>query len=409
MSDLSATNQCVKCGLCLPHCPTFAITGNEASSPRGRITLMQAIDRPDTQWSPGLLRHLDECLQCGACEAMCPSKVPFVQLMDRARARLEPHRERTWLQRTLREAGLDLVASADGIQNLAPLIRLYQVCGLQALVAALPFLPEPLKRLNRLLPKTFPSAATVSPPVTATRGEVALFGGCISSLFDRQTQAGARQLLEQLGYRVTMPERQGCCGALHLHNGDPDAAARLANANLSGFAASDAPILVTASGCSAHLRDYGKLYKTAPAVDFSERVSDILNFLVSRDHSAPRFKPLDDKVAVYVPCSHRNSLRQQQDIVQALNWIPGIRTEVLNAGGGCCGAAGSYMLSQPALSDQLREPVIDKIQASGARLLVTSNIGCSLQLQAGVKARGLDVEVLHPVVLLARQLEAKES
>jgi len=405
MNNLSATDRCVKCGLCLPHCPTFALTGNEADSPRGRISLMQAIEQPDAQYSAGLFRHLDQCLQCGACEAMCPSGVPFGRLMDTARVTIEAQRHRSLANRMVRRMGLQLVASPAWTKILATTLKLHQKLGLQWLIGKTPGLPTAIKRLHRLLP----TAQSINPAarrsVMERRGAVNLFRGCAGSLFDQQTLNAAQRLLESLGYRVNVPEQQGCCGALHQHNGDPATSARLADENRKAFSTNNDPILLTASGCTAHLTRYKSLYENGQTNSFAERISDILHFLRPQNRAKVQFQPLEQTVAVYIPCTHRNVLGQQQDILDILRWIPGIEPLVINPNGGCCGAAGSYMLSQPELSERLREPLIDTLVQSGARLLLTTNIGCAIQLQAGLKERGVAIEVLHPVVLLDRLLK----
>jgi glycolate oxidase iron-sulfur subunit len=402
MSDLSATDRCVKCGLCLPHCPTFKLSGIEADSPRGRISLMQAMDSPDLDWSPGLFRYLDRCLECRACEAMCPSKVPFGQLMDSARARLEQQRHRSLCGRWLRAAGLAMLTSPARLKLLGLGLGLYRRLGLQGLITRLPGLPHSLRRLHRLLPAAHSTATGPSRSTGETRGTVDLFRGCIASLIDAHTLAAARRLLRQLGYRVNVPARQACCGALHQHNGEPRAAARLAETNGAAFEGSQHPILVTASGCAAQLVDYATLYGET---GISQRVSDILHFLLAHERTTLQFSPLPETVAVHIPCSHRNVLGQGQDIIDILGWIPALRPLPLNPQGGCCGAAGSYLLSQPEVADQLRDGLLETLAASGVGLLVTSNIGCSMHLQAGLREKGLDIEVVHPVVLLARQLK----
>jgi glycolate oxidase iron-sulfur subunit len=405
MNDLSATDRCVKCGLCLPHCPTFALTGNEADSPRGRISLMQSIDQPDAQYTAGLFRHLDQCLHCGACEAMCPSGVPFGRLMDTARVAIEAHRHRSLANRVVRRLALQLIASPAWTKTLAMALKIYQQLGLQWLIGKAPVLPAAVKRLNHLLPAVLQSGHPAAPgAVLEQRGVVNLFRGCAGSLFDQQTLNAAQRLLENLGYQVKVPAQQGCCGALHQHNGDPDTAARLADRNRMAFSADNAPILVTASGCSAHLTAYKNLCGNGQADSFAGRVNDIVHFIHRQNRAKTQFRPLEETVAVYIPCTHRNVLGQHQDILDILSWIPGIEPLVINPQGGCCGAAGSYMLSQPELSGRLREPLIDTIAQCGTRLLLTTNIGCAIQLQAGLKERRVAVDVLHPVVLLERQL-----
>jgi len=403
MSDLSATDRCVKCGLCLPHCPTFRLSGIETDSPRGRISLMQLMDNPEASWTPGLFHYLDRCLECRACEAMCPSKVPFGQLMDEARVRLETRRPRSPRRRWLRAAGLAMLTSPARLKALGLLLGLYRRLGLQRPVDRAAWLPPALRRLNRLLPAQRSGAVVAQTSSVETRGTVQLFRGCVTSLIDAPTLDAARQLLIALGYRVTVPAGQTCCGALHQHNGDPRTAARLAQRNRLAFGDSSNPLLVTASGCAAQLIEYGALYGEA---GISGRAEDILHFLLAHEPGALQFEPLELTAAVHVPCSHRNVLRQGRDVLNILARVPGLRTVPINPHGGCCGAAGSYLLTQPEVADQLRDELLATLRTSGASVLVTSNIGCCMHLQAGLREQGLDVEVLHPVVLLARQLKS---
>jgi glycolate oxidase iron-sulfur subunit len=285
------------------------------------------------------------------------------------------------------------------------MLRIHQKLGLQWLIGQAPVLPTAVRRLNNLLPMVQIGSPAPRRPATERRGVVNLFRGCAGSLFDQQTLDASQRLLEGLGYQVKVPAGQGCCGALHQHNGDPATAALLADRNRTSFAVNNDPILPTASGCTAHLRDYQHLYENKPADGFTERVNDILHFLRRQARPEVQFQPFDETVAVHIPCTHRNVLKQHQDILDILGWIPGIEPHVINPNGGCCGAAGSYMLTQPALSERLRAPLIDTLVHSGATTLLTTNIGCAIQLQAGLKEHAVAIEVLHPVVLLERLLQ----
>ncbi len=409
MNDLSATDRCVKCGLCLPHCPTFALTGNEADSPRGRISLIQALGEQDVAHSDGLFRHLDQCLHCGACEAMCPSRVPFGHLMDEARVVIEPWRQRSWRQRILRRAGLGVVASPAGLGVIGALLGFYRTSGLQAVVNRLPGLPATVRRLNRLLPASPASGQRANAGLPATggeRGTINLFRGCAGSVLDQQTLEATTTLLQKLGYRVRVPAAHPCCGALHQHNAAPERAQRLAQTNLEYFSGNDDPVLVTASACTAQLLAYASLYADPAATAFAARVSDVMHFLATTGLAGLRFTVPGKKVAVYMPCTHRNLLGQQQDVMRVLQCLPGPAPELVNPDGGCCGAAGSYLLSQPERSEQLAGRVAARILASGAEIILTTNIGCSIQLQAALQAHSAAIEVLHPVVLLERLLQA---
>ncbi len=399
MSDLDATSRCVKCGLCLPHCPSFRLTGNEADSPRGRITLMQAMQQDDRLCTPGLLSHLDRCLQCGACEAMCPSQVPFGALMDATRDELERRRRRSPGQRLLRRLGLKLVTAGSAARRAAAdLLRLYRLAGLQRLARAVGLLRGPARRLDNMLvraPRTF-ARRNHFPAVGEQRGTVQLFTGCIASVMDADTLDATVRVLTRLGYRVEVPAQQGCCGALHQHNGETGEALRLAQANACAFSGTTGVVIGTTSACTAQL---------AGADGLGGRIQDIHRFLC--EEGRLQQLPLDalpQTVAVHMPCTQRNLLRQTQAVRQVLEAIPGIRLAALNPDGGCCGAAGSYFISQPEMSDRLREDMLAGIGKAPPALLVTTNIGCALQLAAGAAERGWPTEVLHPVTLLARQL-----
>jgi glycolate oxidase iron-sulfur subunit len=404
MNDLSGTERCVKCGLCLPHCPTFILTGNEADSPRGRISLMQSMQQNPTDLSPGLFRHLDQCLQCQACEAMCPSQVPFEALMDTARAQLESHRQRGMINRLTRNLGLHLITSSTAQRLAAAGLSGIQTLRLDKLLATLPITPRHIKRGLRLIPGRQPrrfkrTATEKSSTVPVQR--VQLFTGCTGDLFDRTTVNATQRLLDRLGCAVDIPTAQTCCGALHQHNGEPDKASQLAQTNIGAFPGPD-PVITVASGCQARLKSY--LTDQPEAADFNDRIIDILSFLLARGNSGLEFRPVKATLALHIPCTQRNALKQAGTAAQVLAWIPGLNIIDLNPNGGCCGAAGSYMLSQPQLSEPLGQQMADAFIASGAQQLVTTNIGCALQLRAALRERGTDVEVLHPVTLIERAL-----
>jgi glycolate oxidase iron-sulfur subunit len=322
--------------------------------------------------------------------------------MDTARAVVEPHRKRSTANRVLRRLALHALASRNWTSVLSAGLSLHQRLGLQWLIDRTPGLSPAVKRLNRLIPAPAYDGSVAPASSQTQRGRVNLFRGCAGTLFDQRTLHAAQRLLESLGYRVNVPEQQNCCGALHQHNGDPAAAARLADANRTAFGSNSDPILVTASGCAAHLTAYGGLYGNQEAEGVARRVEDILHFLKREGRGELRFQRLAEKLAVYIPCTHRNVLRQQQDILDILSWIPGAEACVVNPNGSCCGAAGTYMLSQTELAERLRQPLIETLAQVEARLLLTTNIGCAIHLQAGLREHGLAIEVLHPVALLDR-------
>ena len=407
--DLKDTDRCVMCGLCLPHCPTYGLTRDEGDSPRGRIALMQGLASGALPVGGRLLEHLDRCLECRACEAMCPSKVPFARLMDAARARVEPQRPRSRSSRRLRALAVGLLAHPHRLRALATLLRLYQRSGLQWLarhsgllrLLKLAPLEARLPRLQR------PLAAGSHAPAGAARGRVALFTGCVEAVAGADTQHAAVRLLTRLGYTVDIPHGQGCCGALLQHTGDPERAAELARTNLAAFDDTGLEAIVsTASGCGAQLADYGALYgrEDPRTAAFAGKMSDISTFLAAQDWPRGLLQALPETIAVHDPCTLRHGLQQHRAVYRLLERIPQLQTVTLNATGACCGAAGSHALTQPVQAAALRRPHIEQLRALGVRTLVSSNIGCALHLAAGIREAGLEIEVLHPVTLLARQL-----
>lgn len=413
-SLLEHTDRCVKCGLCLPHCPTYGKTQNEGKSPRGRIALIEGLANGRLALSPRLEAHLDSCLSCRACENVCPSEVQYGTIIDAGRALIATQRP----VRTHEKILGWLVTRKPLLRLGARLLRVYQRSGLRRLVrgSGLLKLAGPtlnLTRLDTLLPP-LPALHTLqeyyptrSLPGTEKRGDVALFTGCIASVMDTATLNAAIRLLTTCGYGVHVPRAQGCCGALHMHSGAPQQAHALAMQNLDAF--SDLKIeaiISTASGCGAPLVEYSKIDENnARLSQFSAKVHDISAFLTSIPWPENiTFAALNQRVAVHESCSLRHVLHQHTHPYTLLRKIPGIDLTPLPGNTQCCGAAGAYMITQPVLADALRNDKLAALKRSETQLLVTSNMGCALHIAAGLREAGQAIEVIHPVTLLARQL-----
>jgi glycolate oxidase iron-sulfur subunit len=402
-SALRAADLCVKCGLCLPHCPTYRETLDEAESPRGRLALMQGFANGLIVPDRAAEAHLDGCLTCRACEVVCPARVPYGRLIDAARERLAARRpERTRVARLMAAV---LTRPALGALALLPL-WLYQRLGLQRLARALRLFGRGrLARLESLLPRVhFRRAPAVA--ATGRAPDVMLFTNCTSPLAEPGALRAAVGLLEALGCTVAVPRGQGCCGALHQHAGLPEPARACARRNVEAFAGA-APIVGVASGCGAQLLEYELLLGEA-AAPFARRVGDLASFLLAHPRFADlQFAPLAERVLLHVPCTQRNVVKAPDATRRLLERIPGLQVEPLDAG--CCGAAGSYFVTRPQMADALLEPTLAAARRAQATLLVSSNVGCAMHLAAGLRRAGLKVRVLHPLELLAEQRAAPRA
>jgi len=413
VEQLRGAENCVACGLCLPRCPTYRLTRDEAESPRGRIALMHALSRHDLPLSAAAHAHLEHCLGCRACEKVCPSYVPYGKLIDETHALLAAREPLTGLKRAWRRFLLDrLIASPARLRRAGKWLYGYQRSGLQRLLRASGVLTLlGIGKIEALLPKLSPAAPAMEfHPATGKRtGAVALFTGCVASVLDRRTQKAAIRLLNALGYDVQVPSTQGCCGALHLRTGETEKALDLMHGNLAAFMEVPGAIVTTASGCGAQLREYPVHLSDKAAGAFSSRVVDISQFLAEADWDNVRLRPLPLRIAVHDPCTLTNVLRQGQAPYALLKKIPEAEIAALPENDFCCGGAGVYPLTQPAMAGRLRVDKIRLLQETAPDILVTSNIGCALQLGAGIRDAGLPTEVLHPVVLIERQLLVASS
>ncbi|NOX76522.1 MAG: (Fe-S)-binding protein [Gammaproteobacteria bacterium] len=408
----SQLDRCVRCGMCSQHCPTYTLTGDENESPRGRIALIRALDAGQIPPGGKLTKHLDHCTSCRACEDYCPSGVRFGSIMDATRTRLAS--EQTGPPSAL----LSLATRPRQLLRVGRWLRRYQRWGVQRLARASTLLKRlGLAQQDALLPELaeLPPWQEYYPPTGEHCGDVALFTGCVSNVFDRRSLEASRRLLNHFGYGVRVPAAQTCCGAMHLHSGRADTAAELAQHNVAAFvplidSGSVQAIVHTASGCTAMLADYPHLSslpadKHADAQRLADSTTDISQFLAACPQlTQQRPSPLPKTVAVHEPCSLRNVLHQQQAPYALLAHIPELQLRPLPTTTRCCGGAGSYLLTQPEFAQRMRQDQLDALRSLNADTLLTSNIGCALHLQAGLREQGQAVEVLHPVTLLARQL-----
>ncbi len=366
---------CVSCGLCLPHCPTYRVTGEEAASPRGRIAAMRAVQwegaPPDAQF----VSFMDACVQCRGCETACPSGVPFGRLMEGTRAALAADRRFTprWQRLAYRALGHHRLLVA-GSRGLAVAQRL------------------------RLVPKRLglPRLPLRQRPLAATGTDVWLFTGCVMDAWQRDVHEAAMAVLAAMGVGVALPGRGGdCCGALHVHAGLVPAARVLAERVMASMPG-DAPILVDSAGCGAQLKDYGHLLGTDAAAVFSGRVRDIHEWLAAESERLPTPARSLDPVIVQDPCHLRHVQRTHLAVRTVLGrYAPLIE---LDDEGLCCGAGGAYSALHPATAAAVRERKLAAIARAGGGVVASANPGCALHLAAA------GVTVRHPMELVAEAI-----
>ena len=385
-ADLSL---CVACGLCLPHCPTYRLTGEESASPRGRITAMRAVDEGLAEVDATFSRFMDLCLACRACEDVCPSHVPFGRMMEGARSQIEPLRSRR--ARFVRWLGLDVILPRRKLLWLAAAL---QPVGLLLSPRRVRELVPERSELFRRLPR-------ITEPHGEARGTVAMLSGCVQDRWFRGVNRATIRVLARNGWRVVVPRSQVCCGALAAHNGRLDTARKLAARNARVFAQAD-HVLVNAAGCGAHLRDVGQLLGTPAAAALSAKVRDVMEFLDVHGVEAPASPAGLDRVGYHDACHalRAQGIREQPRAV--LMKIPGVEVVDLPGGDMCCGAAGLYNVLEPAMSSELRRRKAEAIASTGVRVIASANPGCTMQLASGTRELGVEVEVVHPVELLDR-------
>jgi glycolate dehydrogenase iron-sulfur subunit len=412
--DVEGVNRCVHCGLCLAYCPTFSILGTEMDSPRGRIFLIKSMAEGRIGLTDSAAAHLDLCLGCRACETVCPSGVPYGQLIEAARADIERQRPGGPLRRLFRWVNFSVLLPHPRLLSLAGAgLRFYQISGLQRLVRAsglLRLLPGPLASWEPLLP-AIPAAADraplpeVTPASGPKRVTVGLLTGCIQQVaFGPQNRATAR-VLARNGNEVVAPRSQSCCGALHAHGGEHATALELAKKTIAAFeSAGVEQVVVNTSGCGAHMKAYGTLLADEPAwaeraQRFATRVSDISEFLAREPLRGP-LRPLARTVTYHDPCHVAHGQKIRKEPRALLAQIPGVTLVELREADWCCGSAGTYNLTQPEMAGQLQRRKIENIRATGADAVVTANPGCIIQIQQGLEDGARPISVLHIVELL---------
>jgi glycolate oxidase iron-sulfur subunit len=419
--DVNVIRSCVHCGFCLPSCPTYRLTKRERSSPRGRIWLMSQVSTGNLELlDPIFQEEMSLCLNCRACEAVCPSGVKYGEILEASRAQIEEHRETPVAEQAARGLAFNVLFSdMKRFRVASHALKLYQRSGVQSAVRKSKVLNlVGLADKEQMLPElsdrfTVPHGETI-PARGQKRGHVALFTGCIMSTAYAGVHEATIRVLTRNGFDVTLVAGQGCCGALHVHAGEPDGGRALARTNIVAFhAAGFDAIIVNAAGCGAALKEYGHLLKDDSmyadrAIAFSARVRDVVEFLGDVGLSETP-GPLKWTVTYQEPCHLAHAQRVTKQPRALIKALPELTLVEMPESSLCCGSAGIYNLIQPDMSSALLNRKLDNALSTGAEAIVSANPGCMLQIAAGLRERGDRRPVIHLVELLDRAYDAADS
>ena len=414
--DYEKSLACIHCGLCLSSCPTYLETGNENDSPRGRIYLMRAVQDGRLELGETAVTHIDRCLGCRACEAVCPSGVQYGNLLEHTRDHVEKNFSRSVFQNVLRRVAIEKVFPNRALMKLALLpARFTKWTGADKLLPkfareALSLIPDDVCAGN--LPE-------FSPATGKCNGRVGFIRGCVMDVMFGPTNSNSVWLLNAAGYHVIVPRGQGCCGALHAHNGNLAHARDAARRNIAIFEelGLDA-IVINAAGCGSTLKEYGHLLADDPAwvergKKFSANVKDITEWLATDEFLSTlaswtrRSEAKADRVTYHDACHLAHAQRITQPPRELVKAVAGKNFVELPESDVCCGSAGTYNLTEPEMAEQLQRRKTENILRTQAEIVVTSNPGCLLQIRAGLKKAGSGMKAVHLADYLAEAMHQK--
>ena len=377
---------CVHCGLCLNYCPTYRVTGLETESPRGRIYLMTQWKRGGLPFTEDLARHVDLCLGCRTCEAVCPSGVPYGRIIEGGRAEVARLRRPSPKQAAVRLALRQLLAHPGRLRAAGAAARFAQTAKLAGLIpqgAQLPPLSTPFQA----------PPGGVAPPIGRRKHRVAFLTGCVMPIFYPEAHRASVRLLRLAGCEVWFPPGQRCCGALFAHNGDLEGARRLRDQNSRAFGMEGFDFLVVNSaGCGSHLKDFYP--------NLGGRVRDLFEFLDEAGLPAPA-REVRARVTYQDPCHLAHAQRIRAQPRRLLGSLPGVEFVEMGHADICCGSAGIYNVLEPAMSARVLAEKMEELATVRPDVVVTANPGCQMQLAAGLREAGSSVPVKHLAELVA--------
>lgn len=406
-------DDCVHCGFCLSACPTYLQTGNELDSPRGRIYLMNSASKGEIPLEGSLVKHLDMCLGCLACEPACPSGVKYGSLIEAGRSQIDRRYERSAFDKFYRSMIFTLFPYNQRLKLMLPLFYVYQKLGLRSLLQSsgiIGRISQKLAKMEEMLPvvesPTFPrELPEVIPAKGKQRYRVAMLTGCVQSVFFSKTNEATARVLAENGCEVLVPQNQSCCGALSVHSGRLSEGRDFAKLTIKTFEELyvDA-IVINSAGCGSTMKEYGEILKDDPAYSdraeaLSEKCKDVMEFLYDIGLEG-NLKNLNIKATYQDACHIGHAQRIKDQPRDVIKQIPGLEFVEMPESDLCCGSAGIYNLVQPEMSQSLLERKMSNVKQNEVDYLVAGNPGCLLQIQKGIKNNGLNIRTAHPIELL---------
>jgi len=422
--DYDQLTNCMRCGFCLPACPTFRETGVEAESPRGRIALMKAVADGILKPDQAFEEQMNHCLACRACEPACPADVKYGRLIEQARDAVEDHTEsrRWWVRAVRKTAFKGVFPHQHRMRLLGKALKLYQGTRLRQWTRSagvMKLFPAHLQDMERILPDASDDGvvARIGAEHKAKGGaaiaKVGLFRGCIMDVLFTETNVNTVKLLTEAGFDVVIPDVQNCCGALHAHSGEADDARELARRNIRAFREAGVDYVATnAGGCGAALVDYGHLLHGDPqweeaAAAFADRVVDVSELLVRKGRPLAFESKTPARITYQDSCHLRNVMKSSGAPRTLMSGVAGAEFREMKEADRCCGSAGIYNVTQPDMAGRILEHKMEHAEETGADYLLTSNPGCLLQMKLGIEKHGdpVKMEAVHVVDFLYERLK----
>ncbi len=407
---------CVHCGFCLATCPSYRVMGTEMDSPRGRIYLMNGIQKGEISLDKTTTQHFDTCLGCLACVSTCPSGVKYDQLIAATRPQVERNQPRSFADTLIRTLIFNLFPYPVRLKILLPFLWLYQKLGLQKLIRSTGILKKFFPRLaamESILPEVswqafWQNLPDVIPPQGEKRYRVGVILGCVQRLFFTTVNEATVRVLTANGCEVVIPKSQGCCAALPAHQGQEKQAQTLARQMIDSFAETEVDyIIINAAGCGHTLKEYGHILRDDPeyqekAQAFVSKVRDVQEFLVEVSLTAPLSAIAEAELTlVYQDACHLlHGQKISQQPRQLLQQIPGINIKEPLDAALCCGSAGIYNMLQPEVAEELGKQKVTNLLNTGAQLIASANPGCSLQIKKYLESQEETIPLRHPIELL---------